>query len=134
MFKKRRNKIQSYKQSKLKTILAESTRDTIIKSSLYTTCTSENNTEKIGKIAFKTVKDIARGDAICTVLCAISNTCESIGLCCSMIKTISFKGRFYIGAKVVSKDCMTYINLCVGEEDLRLGNLFPFSLIFIEII
>jgi len=69
----------------------------------------------LGKIAFKTTKDIARGDTICTGLCAISGTCETVALCCSTIKAIPFRGRIYVGAKIVSVGCMSFRNACVGE-------------------
>ena len=69
----------------------------------------------LGKIAFKTTKDIARGDTVCTGLCFISGTCETVALCCSMVKVIPFRGRIYVCAKVVSKGCMSYRNLCAGE-------------------
>ena len=41
----------------------------------------------LGKILYKTSKDIARGDTVCTGLCVISGTCESVALCCSTFKT-----------------------------------------------
>jgi len=69
----------------------------------------------LGKIAFKTTKDIARGDTVCTGLCFISGTCETVALCCSMVKVIPFRGRIYVCAKVVSKGCMSYRNLCASE-------------------
>jgi hypothetical protein len=69
----------------------------------------------LGKIAFKTTKDIARGDTLCTGLCVVSGTCEAIALCCSTIKVIPFRGRIYVGAKIVSKGCISFRNACVGE-------------------
>lgn len=69
----------------------------------------------LGRIAFKTTKDIARGDSVCTGLCLISGTCETIAFVCSTIKIIPFRGRIYVGAKIVSKGCMSYRNLCAGE-------------------
>jgi hypothetical protein len=69
----------------------------------------------LGKILYKTSKDIARGDTVCTGLCAVSGTCESVALCCSTFKAIPFRGRIYIGAKIISKGCMTFRNACVGE-------------------
>ena len=70
----------------------------------------------LGRIAFKTTKDIARGDSVCTGLCLISCTCETIAFSCSTIKIIPFRGRIYVGAKIVSKGCMSYRNLCAGES------------------
>ena len=70
----------------------------------------------INRIAFKTTKDIARGDSIYTGLCLISGTCETITFGCSTIKIIPFRGRIYVGAKIVSKGCMSYRNLCAGES------------------
>jgi len=69
----------------------------------------------LGKIAFKTTKDIARGDTLCTGLCVVSGTCEAIALCCSTIKVIPFRGRVYVCAKIVSKGCISFRNACVGE-------------------
>ena len=69
----------------------------------------------LGKILYKTSKDVARGDTVCTGLCVISGTCESVALCCSTFKTIPFRGRIYLGAKIISKGCMTFRNACAGE-------------------
>ena len=69
----------------------------------------------LGKIAFKTTKDMARGDTLCTGLCVVSGTCETIALCCSTIKVIPFRGRIYVCAKIVSKGCISFRNACVGE-------------------
>jgi hypothetical protein len=69
----------------------------------------------LGKILFKTTKDIARGDSVCTGLCVVSGTCESVALCCSTIKIIPYRGRIYVGAKIVSRGCMTFRNACAGE-------------------
>jgi hypothetical protein len=69
----------------------------------------------LGKIAFKTTRDMARGDTLCTGLCVVSGTCETIALCCSTIKVIPFRGRIYMCAKIVSKGCISFRNACVGE-------------------
>lgn len=69
----------------------------------------------LGKIAFKTTKDISRGDKVCTGLCLISVGCEAIALSCSTIKIIPFRGQIYVGAKIVSRGCMSFRNACVGE-------------------
>ena len=69
----------------------------------------------LGKIAYKTTRDIARGDTVCTGLCVISGACETVALCCSTIKIIPFRGRIYVGAKIVSKGCMSFRNACAGE-------------------
>jgi hypothetical protein len=69
----------------------------------------------LGKILFKTSKDVARGDTVCTGLCVVSGTCESVALCCSTIKIIPYRGRIYVGAKIISKGCMTFRNACAGE-------------------
>jgi hypothetical protein len=69
----------------------------------------------LGRIAFKTTKDIARGDTLCTGLCVVSGTCETIALCCSTIKIIPFRGRIYVFAKITSKGCIAFRNACVGE-------------------
>ena len=70
----------------------------------------------LGKILFKTSKDVARGDTVCTGLCVVSGTCESVALCCSTIKIIPYRGRIYVGAKIISKGCMTFRNACAGED------------------
>ena len=67
------------------------------------------------RIAFKTGKDIARGDKVCTGLCLISGLSEGIAFSCSTVKIIPFRGRIYVGAKIVSRSCMAYRNLCAGE-------------------
>ena len=65
----------------------------------------------LGKIAFKTTKDMAYGLRFCLVL----GRCETITFCCSTIKIIPFRGQVYIAAKIVSRGCMTFRNACVGE-------------------
>ena len=69
----------------------------------------------LGRIAFKAGRDMARGDAVCTGLCSISAACETIALGCSTISIIPCRGKIYIYAKLVSRGCMTYRNLCAGE-------------------
>ena len=70
----------------------------------------------IGRIAFKTAKDVARGDSICTGLCLVSGACETIALGCSTVKIIPFRGRIYVCVKIISKGCMSYRNLCAGDD------------------
>lgn len=69
----------------------------------------------LGRTIFKTTKDISRGDTVCTGLCLVATTCETVALCCSTIKYIPFRGRIYVGVKVVSKGCMAFRNACAGE-------------------
>jgi hypothetical protein len=69
----------------------------------------------IANIAYKTTKDLRRGDTICTGLCLVSGTCETVALACSLVKIIPYRGHIYVYAKIVSKGCMTYRNLCAGE-------------------
>jgi hypothetical protein len=69
----------------------------------------------LGRIGFKATTDIARGDKICTGLCLVSAGCETIALGCSTIKRIPFRGRIYLGAKIVSKGCISFRNACAGE-------------------
>lgn len=69
----------------------------------------------LGRVAFKATKDAARGDTVCTGLCFVSGTCEAVALCCSTIKVIPFRGRIYVGAKIVSRGCITFRNACAGE-------------------
>ncbi len=69
----------------------------------------------LGSIGLKTTKDIALGDAVYTGLCDISGMCETIALGCSTIKVIPYKGQIYLYAKIISKGCMSYRNLCAGD-------------------
>ena len=69
----------------------------------------------LGNICYKTLKDISRGDKVCTGLCLVSASCESIALGCSVIKVMPFRGRLYVAAKIVSRGCMAYRNACAGE-------------------
>jgi hypothetical protein len=142
MLKKLKNKFKFYKESKLKITPGESVRDGIINSAVQAAYVAGNNTDKIadfaetaktvvdggtaivggseasvslGTIIFKAGKDIARKDVTCTSLCCVSATCESVALLCSTTSFIPFSGRVYIGAKIISKGCMRYRNLCAGE-------------------
>lgn len=142
MFKKLKNKFQSYRKSKLKITPGEAVRDSIIESGLQAAYVAGNKTDEVhqiaraaktavdggvalcgggeaskalGTIVFKATKDIARGDATCTGLCCVSATCESVALLCSTVPIIPFRGRIYVGVKIVSRGCMTYRNLCAGE-------------------
>lgn len=143
MFKKLKNKFRNSRKSKLQVTPGESIRDSIIQSSIQAAYAAGNSTEKVaetasivkdaadggialfgggeastslGKIMFKAGKDVARGDATCTGLCCVSATCESVAILCSTVKVIPFRGRIYVGVKIISKGCMTYRNLCAGEN------------------
>jgi len=143
MFKKLKSKFRNYRKSKLQITPGESIRDSIIESSIQAAYAAGNSTEKIGevastvkdavdggvalfgggeastslgKIVFKAGKDVARGDTVCTGLCCVSATCESVAVLCSTVKVIPFRGRIYVGVKILSKGCMTYRNLCAGEN------------------
>ena len=69
----------------------------------------------LANIAFKTTKDIARRDKVCTELCLVSTTCECFALGCSLVKVILFRGQIYTGSKIISRGCMTWRNACAGE-------------------
>ena len=69
----------------------------------------------LGRISFKVTKDIACSDTVCTGLCLISGTCEGVVLGCSRIKVIPFRGRIYVGAKIISKGCISFRNVRAGE-------------------
>lgn len=69
----------------------------------------------IGKIIYKTTRDVSRGDTICTGLCVVSGVCETLALGCSTLKKLPLRGKIYIGAKMVSRGCMAYRNRCAGE-------------------
>ena len=93
--------------------LAETTKDAVDGGTALV-----GGTESAGaldQIGFKATKDIARGDKICTGLCLISARCETVASGCSTIKIISFKGRIYRGAKIISKGCIAFRNACAGE-------------------
>ena len=66
-------------------------------------------------IVIDATKDLARGNTVCTGLCLVSGTCEIITVCCSTVKILPFRDRIYVGAKIVSKGCMTFRNACAGE-------------------
>lgn len=78
-------------------------------------CGGVESSTALGTIAYKTVQDAARADTVCTGLCVISAACETISLGCSTIKIIPFRGKIYVCAKIVSRGCMTYRNLCAGK-------------------
>ena len=69
----------------------------------------------IGRIAFKTTQDLARGNRVCASLCLASITCETIAFGYCAIKILPFRGKVYVGAKIISKGCMTFRNLAAGE-------------------
>ena len=69
----------------------------------------------VGRIAYKTTRDIAKGDTLCTGLCFISGTAETVAFICSTVKIIPFRGKIYVGAKFISRGCMSFRNLCAGE-------------------
>ena len=69
----------------------------------------------VGRIALKATKDVARGDTVCTGLCLVSGACETIALGCSTIKIIPYRGHIYIGAKIVSRGCMSFRNACAAD-------------------
>lgn len=69
----------------------------------------------IGRISFKATRDAARGDTVCTGLCIVSGACETVALGCSTLNVIPFRGRIYIGAKIISKGCIAFRNACAGE-------------------
>jgi hypothetical protein len=78
-------------------------------------CGGGEASSALGKIAYKTVQDVARADTVCTGLCVISAACETISLGCATVKLIPFRGKIYVCAKIVSRGCMTYRNLCAGK-------------------
>lgn len=69
----------------------------------------------LGKIIFKTTKDVGRGDRVCTGLCVVSAACEAVAVGCSTLKILPGRGRIYVGAKVISRGCMAFRNACAGE-------------------
>jgi hypothetical protein len=67
------------------------------------------------KVIFKATKDIARDDKVCTGLCLISARCETVTFSCSTVKLIPYRGRIYIGYKIISRSCMSWRNACAKE-------------------
>ena len=70
----------------------------------------------LSRIVFKITNYIASGNIVWTAMCLMSGTSETISFGCSTIKIIPFRGRLYVGAKIVSKGWMSYRNICAGEE------------------
>ena len=104
--------------------LGDQVRDTIIKSGIKAAeesgYTSGNTTKKLVEVAAGIGNSIdfrtkLVGGGVCTGLCAVSRVCETIAIGCSLIKIIPFRGNIYVCAKIVSKGCMTYRNICAGE-------------------
>ena len=137
MLKKHNIKIFGRKKSELQNTPGEVVRDSIIKASYA----SGNKTEVLvelarkaggavdggtalvgssesasafGRIAFKTMQNMARDDTVCTGLCLILGTCEAVALGCSTIRVLPFRGRIYVGAKIISKGCISFRNACAG--------------------
>lgn len=71
--------------------------------------------QALGRIAYKTSRDLSRNDKICSSLCLISCAAETVALACSVISIIPFRGRMYVGAKIISQSCMSFRNLCANE-------------------
>ena len=59
----------------------------------------------LGKITFKTTKDIVRSDALYIELQFVSSSCETVVFCCSTIKI-----------KIMKRGFMTYRNACAGKS------------------
>ena len=69
----------------------------------------------INWIAFKTTKDVVRNYIVYTGLCFISGTCEAVVLSYSTVKVILFRGRIYVGAKIINKIYISFRNAYAGE-------------------
>jgi hypothetical protein len=68
-----------------------------------------------GVTAFKAIKDIRRGDPVCSGLCITSTSCELVAAACSVCPFIPYRARVYVAVKMVSTGCMKFRNLCAGE-------------------
>ena len=66
----------------------------------------------LGWIAYKTIKDVVRGDK----LYLISRTCKVVVLGCSTIKVIPFRVEIYVWAKIISKGCISFRNICARQR------------------
>ena len=75
---------------------------------------SESATAR-GRVTFKTIRDRAWGEMVCTGLCLVSGTCEAIALGYSTMKRMPFRGRIYLSSKLISRGCITFRNACTGE-------------------
>jgi hypothetical protein len=71
--------------------------------------------KSLGRIVFRTTKDVVRKDPVCTRLCLISCACETVAIDCSTVKIISYRGKIYLAAKLVSQGCMIYRNLYADD-------------------
>ena len=124
MLKKQNIRISGRKKSDLKNTPGEVVRDSIIKAGMKaagivdggtTLAGGTESASAIGRIAFKTTRDIARDDTICTGLCLISGTCETVALGCSTLKGLPLRGPIYVGAKIISRGCIAFQNACANE-------------------
>jgi hypothetical protein len=70
---------------------------------------------RIGESAFKGAKDYARGDMMCTGLCAISGTCETAAGIIVWIPMPAGKVCAVSALKGISYGCMKVRNLCAAE-------------------
>lgn len=72
---------------------------------------------RTGKSLFKGVKDYARGDLICTGLCAASGVCETVAGIIVWIPMPTGKICAVSALKGISYGCMTIRDLCAAEPN-----------------
>ena len=72
--------------------------------------------KRVGNSGFKGVKDYAKGDVLCTGLCAVSGTCEVIS---GVIVWVPVPGKIACvsALKAVSYGCMTIRDLCNADPN-----------------
>ena len=70
--------------------------------------------KRLGNSVLKDVKDYTKGDVLCTVLCAVSGTCEVIA---GVIIWVPVSGKIVCvsGLKAISYGCMSIRDLCNAE-------------------
>ena len=122
MLKKHHIRISGRKKSELQNTPGEVVRDNIIKAGYAAGNKTEVLVElaqkagggtalvggsesgaALGRIGFKATQDMAHSNTVCTGLCLVSGTCKAVALGCSTIKVIPFRGRIYVGAKIISR-------------------------------
>ena len=71
--------------------------------------------QRLGTSVFKGVKDSARGDILCTGLCAVSGMCETAAGIIVWIPMPTGKVCAMSALKGISYCCMTIRDLCAGD-------------------
>jgi hypothetical protein len=70
---------------------------------------------RLGNSIFKGAKDYARGDVLCTGLCTVSGTCETVAAVIVWLPLPTGKICAISAFKGVSYTCMRIRDLCAGD-------------------